>query len=144
MIKIYSVIFLLLFVFGSCGKKSDNTDSTLKQPVEQKKEVPVQKDPSETENKINPENILGVWIKSNDKMGFELYSDGRAVSVEMDSDQYNKWELIENKLMFNSTGKGVKNPVTTTEIYIIREIYPDSIIISPSNYPETKWTYIKK
>lgn len=137
--KLFLAVLILIVFFSGCDKKAETPDSTTDTKSElTKKETPP------TLKAVTPENILGSWINTEDTMGFELYADGRAASVNMATLDYVNWELIENKLMMVSKSKGVSNPVTTKEIYIIREIYPDSMIVSPSDNPDAKWTYIKK
>lgn len=138
------ILFVLLFAFLclSCSKEDKAPDSIPKS--ETKSEANQNSPPAVEETSLNTEALLGSWINDDFKMGFELKSGGRAASVNMETLDYNSWKLDGDKLILNSTSKGVSNPVTADEIFIIREFTPDKIIVSPSQNPETKWIYNRK
>lgn len=136
---------LLLLIFTAltltaCNKSEKDT-SAVKEQASDKKTVTKT---SEDIKSIQPESLIGSWVNKESEMGFQLMDGGKAASINMATLDYNSWQLIENKIVLNSTSKGVSNPVTTDEIYVIREITPAYMILSPSNSPDTKWTYNKK
>lgn len=93
--------------------------------------------------KVIPENLTGTWINIENNSGFELLAGGKAVSVNMKVD-YISWDLIENKLVIISSDKNKSGSETEKEIYIIKELFKDSMLITPSNKPDLRWTYTKK
>ena len=143
MIKHFSIIFLLAFLFSSCGKdnKVDENESyqSLSRSVDKN-----QFESAKFKVKVIPENLFGSWIKKESDSGFELSQGGVAVSLNNEKFEYNSWELIEDKLVLNSTIKKGKATEPYKEIYIIRELFKDSMEISPSNDPEKRFTYLKK
>jgi hypothetical protein len=146
-LKIYpmkkiAIIFLAIFVFSSCGKEKQETNSTTSSTPET--ETKQNTTPPVEKTAINSYTLLGRWVSGEYNMGFELKSGGKAASINMATLDYNWWKLEGDKLILNSTSKGVSNPVTVDEVFIIRNIAPDKIIVSPSQNPDTKWTYIKK
>ena len=137
--KLLLVIFTAL-TLTACSK-NDKESGAVKEQASDKKTV---SKTTEEKNVIQPESLLGSWVNKESEMGFTLADGGKASSINMATLDYNSWQLIENKIILNSTSKGVSNPVTTDEIYIVRNITPSAMILSPSNNPETKWTYNKK
>lgn len=138
--KFLVIIFLTGIVIFACNK-SNKEQSAVKESASDKKTV------SRTEEELRslkPEELFGSWVNKESEMGFTLMKDGKAASINMATLDYNSWQLIENKIILNSTSKGVSNPVTTDEIYVIRDITPVSMVLSPSNNPDTKWNYFKQ
>ncbi len=120
----------LIIACSKSGKESAADDKTGTKATEEIKTIKL-------------ESLLGNWVNKESEMGFKLMEGGRAASINMATLDYNSWQLIENKIVLNSTSKGVSNPVTTDEIYIVRDVTPAIMILSPSNNPNTKWTYEK-
>lgn len=143
MVKRFSIIFLLVFLFSSCGKdnKGDENESyqSLNRSVDKN-----QFESAKFKVKVSPENLIGSWINPDNNSGFELSEEGTAVSINNKKSEYNSWELIENKLVLNSTIKNGKTSEAFKEIYIIRELFKDSMEVSPSNDPDKRFTFLKK
>ncbi|HMQ68230.1 MAG TPA: lipocalin family protein [Ignavibacteria bacterium] len=143
MIKYLSIIFLLVFLSGSCGKDNKENENESYQSLSRS----VDKNQFESAKfkvKVSPENLTGQWVSSENNSGFGLSDGGIAVSINNPKSEYNSWELIENKLILNSTSGKNKNSEAFKEIYIIRDLYKESMVISPSNNPDERFTYIKK
>ena len=132
--KILPVMLFAAAVFIGCGKNEKESSADNKSNTKAAEEIKV----------IKPESLFGSWVNKESEMGFTIMEGGRAASINMATLAYNSWQLIENKMVLNSTSKGVSNPVTADEIYIIRDITPVMMILSPSNNPNTKWNYEKK
>lgn len=77
-------------------------------------------------------------------MGFEIKMGGKASSVNMANLDYNYWKLDGHKLILNSTAKNVSNPATADEVFIIRELTPSKLIVSPNENQSTWWSYTKQ
>ena len=137
--KILLLIFTAL-TLTACNKNEKETGAVKEQASDKKTVTKT----TEEKKAIQPESLLGSWVNKESEMGFTLADGGKCASINMATLDYNSWQMIENKIILNSTSKGVSNPVTTDEIYIIRDITPLTMILSPSNNPETKWTYVKK
>ena len=138
--KILPALILAIFI-SACGKDNGDKTNTKNAPVTDKKP----QEQTLTDNTlIQPGSILGTWETSEYNMGFDIKENGKVSSVNMATLDYNSWRLIENKLILNSTSKGVSNPVTVDEIYVIRKVTPTTLVVSPSNNPDTTWTYTKK
>ncbi|MEO8211032.1 MAG: lipocalin family protein [bacterium] len=138
--KILLLIFTV-FIFSSCdkGKQESSTQNTTK--TETKQNTP----PLVEKTAITPNSVLGSWVINDDyKMGFELKSGGKAASINMATLDYNSWTLEGDKLTLNSTSKGVSNPGTANEVFTIREITQDKMVVSPLENPETKIVYNKR
>ena len=131
--KILPVIIFAAAVFIVCSKQEKESGADNKSNTKATEEIKV----------IKPESLFGSWVNKESEMGFTIMEGGKAASINMATLEYNSWQLIENKIVLNSTSKGVSNPVTTDEIYIVRDISPAMMILSPSNNPNTKWTYEK-
>ncbi|MDQ3021760.1 MAG: lipocalin family protein [Bacteroidota bacterium] len=135
-------VVLSVFIFSSCEKgkqESSAPNTTTKTESKQNTPPPVEK------TAITPNSVLGSWVSNDEyKMGFELMNGGKAASINMATLDYNSWTLAGDKLTLNSTSKGVSNPVTVDEVYIVREISPVNMIVSRSDNPDTKLTYNKK
>ena len=132
--KILTVILFSAAVFFACGKNEKESAADNKANTKATEEIKV----------IKPESLFGSWVNKESEMGFKLMDGGKAASINMATLDYNSWQLIENKIVLNSTSKGVSNPVTSDEIYIVRDVTQSKMILSPSNNPSTKWTYEKK
>jgi len=132
--KILPVILFAAAVFFACGKNEKESAADNKANTKATEKIKV----------IKPESLFGSWVNKESEMGFKLMEGGKAASINMATLDYNSWQLIENKIILNSTSKGVSNPVTVDEIYVIREITPSSMILSPSNNPDTKWNYTRQ
>ncbi|MEZ4689843.1 MAG: lipocalin family protein [Ignavibacteria bacterium] len=78
--------------------------------------------------KVIPKSVRKLDQKESDS-GFELSQGGVAVSLNNEKFEYNSWELIEDKLVLNSTIKKGKATEPYKEIYIIRELFKDSMEI---------------
>ena len=129
MFRLLLTVILLVLITSGCGKKEN--------------EAVTEKRSSEV-LKIEVKNLIGSWVNKESEMGFQLMDGGKAASVNMATLDYNSWQLIENKIILNSTSKGVSNPVTTDEIYVVKELTPFYMILSPSNNPGTNWKYEKR
>lgn len=143
MIKHFSFIFLLVFLFSSCGKdnKGDENESyqSLSRSVDKN-----QFESAKFKVKVIPENLIGSWINEENNSGFGLSAGNMAVSINNEKLEYNSWDLIEDKLVLNSIIKTGKSADAFKEIYIIRELFKNSMVISPSNDPEKRFTFLKK
>jgi Lipocalin-like len=136
------LITLTVFVISSCGKDTQEVKSSGKtDSVSKQNSQPLQD--KESNFIFDPDDLLGSWVNKDNKMGFEIKPGGKAASVNMATLDYNSWKLDGDKLILNSTSKGVSNPVTVDEVFIIRELTLNKIIVSPSENPATKWTYDK-
>ncbi|MEO8664424.1 MAG: lipocalin family protein [Ignavibacteria bacterium] len=136
MYKTLCVIFAL-FIISGCNK---NIPDTEKNTTAQKKSDSTGK----VERPVNQENLFGKWINEKDNMGFEIKIGGKAASINMATLDYNYWKLEGHKLILNATSKGVSNPGTTNEIFLIRELSSTRLMVSPSDNPSVWWTYSKK
>lgn len=131
--KKFLFIFFSASLLIACGKSNKEPAAENKTNTKATEEIKV----------IKPESLIGSWVNKESEMGFKLMDGGKAASINMATLDYNSWQLIENKIILNSTSKGVSNPVTTDEIYIVRDVTPAMMILSPSNNPNTKWIYEK-
>ena len=131
--KFLFLLFAASFLIA-CGKGDKESAADNKTNTKATEEIKV----------IKAESLIGSWVNKESEMGFKLSEGGKAESINMATLDYNSWQLIENKIILNSTSKGVSNPGTADEIYIVREVTPSYMILSPSNNPDTKWTYTKK
>ena len=93
---------------------------------------------------VKMENLWGKWVNVGDNMGFEIKMGGKAASINMATLDYNYWKLDGHKLILNSKSKGVSNPVTADQIFIIRELTQSKLIVSPEENPGTWWSYTKQ
>ncbi|MDZ4712344.1 MAG: lipocalin family protein [bacterium] len=141
--KSYSFILVSAILFLSCGKDDKpvvkDTKPNTTTTTEKKTETPKTVDAA-----VNAELLVGSWITSEYKMGFDLMSGGKVKSINMATLDYNSWKIDGNKLILNSTSKGVSNPVTVDEVYIIRTVTADKIVLSRADDPTTNLTYTKK
>lgn len=132
----------MVFLFSSCGKdnKTDENESyqSLSRSVDKN-----QFESAKFKVKVIPENLIGSWINEENNSGFELSAGNTAVSINNEKLEYNSWELIEDKMVLNSTIKTGKTSEAFKEIYIIRELFKNSMVISPSNDPEKRFTFLK-
>ena len=130
------VIILLagIFYFYGCGKVVKNLSSKDSATSNVKKYTAP----------VKMENLWGKWVNDGDNMGFEIKMGGKAASINMPTLDYNYWKLDGHNLILNSTGKGVSNPVTSDEVFIIRELTNSKLIVSPSEKPGTWWSYTKQ
>ena len=93
---------------------------------------------------VKMENLWGKWVNDGDNMGFEIKMGGKAASINMATLDYNYWKLDGHKLILNFKSKGVSNPVTADQIFIIRELTQSKLIVSPEENPGTWWSYTKQ
>ncbi len=132
-------VLILLFIISACGKDQNETANSDTSNKTTKKNQANQKDVD-----INENSLLGKWVNKNDQMGFDIQSGGKVTSINMATLDYNSWKLDGNKLIFNSTSKGVSNPVTTDEIYIVRRVTDKKMVIAPENNPKDRRVYEKQ
>lgn len=150
MLKTISLFVIVLFLFAGCG--NDRTDTTADETAtdteaagEQTTEEAADKDYGDREKlEVSDKSLYGSWINSETEMGFTLGEGGSAESINMATLEYNGWKLDGDTLILASQSVGVENPVAVDEVYIIREVADDHIVLSPADNPDTKWTYKKK
>ncbi len=131
----YKILFTLFLIFIVTGCNKNTSD---KSPGKKPDSL------NKVERPVNQENLFGKWVNNSDHMGFEIKIGGKAASINMATLDYNKWMLKGHKLILNSTSKGVSNPVTMDEVFLIRELSPTELIVSPSESPSEWWSYSKK
>ncbi|HMS34882.1 MAG TPA: lipocalin family protein [Ignavibacteria bacterium] len=127
------ILFLFAVSFHGCGKVIKNISTKDSSANVKKYTAPVKM-----------ENLWGKWVNDGDQMGFEIKMGGKAASINMPALDYNYWKLDGHKLILNSTAKNVSNPVATDQIFIIRELTPSKLIVSPVENQGTWWTYTKQ
>lgn len=127
------ILFLFAVSFHGCGKVIKNISTKDSSANVKKYTAPVKM-----------ENLWGKWVNDGDQMGFEIKMGGKASSINMPALDYNYWKLDGHKLILNSTAKNVSNPVATDQIFIIRELTPSKLIVSPVENQGTWWTYTKQ
>lgn len=76
---------------------------------------------------ISHEDMVGGWTRPIESMpgeieGFELRSDGVAVSINMATLPYTSWRLLEGKLILKGTSIGNGTSSEITDIYIINSV----------------------
>ena len=136
--KILITVFLICIASG-CNKNSSNTAADKDLPTEKKSDS-IKK----VDKPVNQENLFGRWVNSDDGMGFEIKIGGKAASINMANLDYNSWRLDGHRLILNSTSKGVSNPVTVDEVFLIRQLTHSKLMVSPSDNPSVWWTYTKQ
>ncbi len=132
------IAFLIVFAFSSCGQEKQEMKSETKNPPMKNTTSPGDK------SEINPDALLGSWTSGEYKMGFELLGGGKAASINMATLDYDSWKLEGNKLFLKATSKGVSNPGTSDEVYIIKGVTPGSLMLTPGWNEDTVWTYTRK
>lgn len=127
------ILFVYAISFIGCGKVIKNISSKDSSSNVKKYTAPVKM-----------ENLWGKWVNDGDNMGFEIKMGGKAASINMPALDYNYWKLDGHKLIINSTAKNVSNPVTSDQIFIIRELTPSKLIVSPEENQGAWWSYTKQ
>lgn len=127
------ILFVYAISFIGCGKVIKNISSKDSSSNVKKYTAPVKM-----------ENLWGKWVNDGDNMGFEIKMGGKAASINMPALDYNYWKLDGHKLILYSTAKNVSNPVTSDQIFIIRELTPTKLIVSPEENQGAWWSYTKQ
>lgn len=132
--RILLILIAIVLSLTGCGKVIKNISSKDSSSVNVKK----------YSSPVKMENLWGRWVNDGDHMGFEIKMGGKASSINMPSLDYHYWKLEGHNLILNSTTKDATNPVSSDEVFIIRELTSTKLIVSPSEKPEIWWSYTKE
>lgn len=122
-LKIISIVVLVLTIIGCNDFKKK----------EKEEEQPV-KAVAKVNNSIREIDLLGKWaepnpINANEVQGFELFSDNRAESINMETLKYRKWNINNNRLILVSESRGNHISGMDTIAYEIVELNSNSLIL---------------
>lgn len=92
---------------------------------------------------IREELLFGKWINKESNSGFEIALGGKATSINQPKYEYETWRIEGSNLVLNFTTKSSDSYINGDEIYIIRELTADKLLVSPFGDPSS-WKAFEK
>ncbi|GAA0530274.1 lipocalin-like domain-containing protein [Chitinophaga japonensis] len=137
---------VLITVFAACSeqpKKPDpvvTEDSSLLQRIDTAAIAPgpdtafIQADTATW----RPEQLIGKWLRpvpglDKEMQGFQLKKNGSAVSINMYTLVYEKWELVKDTLLLwnHTEGEQQKDSAATIDTTVIKDLTDSTLVLFP-------------